>query len=204
MVRAKQRWDVSNDEVANLKSKKCWCGKERKDFDRFQRIYCTTEHQQDWHERTMFWDEFRNRFISKVGKTCNKCGRKEDYKEKEKKGKLNEWKDMVKRDHTDKIEQHRSELLQKLEEEYTKIMSDDYVLDQLTRYTGIEGVSEKPDPYNGYYGHAFEVDHIVAIVNGGTDFDEKNLQILCMDCHKVKTKEDMRLHRTKKHWNDPK
>ncbi len=202
MVRSRQRWDVSDDEVANLKAKKCWCGKERKEFDKFQRIYCTTAHQQDWHERTIFWDEFKDRFISKVGKTCKKCGREENYKEKEKNGKLDEWKEMLKRDHYDKIEQHRAELLQKIEEDYTKAMDDDYVVDEMGRWGGITGVPEKPESYSGYYGHAFEVDHIVAITNGGSDFDETNLQVLCVDCHKVKTKIDMKLRKTKKHWNE--
>ena len=41
----------------------------------------------------------------------------------------------------------------------------------------------------------FDVDHILAIVNGGDEWDENNLQVLCTDCHKEKTKEDMRIYR---------
>lgn len=36
----------------------------------------------------------------------------------------------------------------------------------------------------------YEVDHIIALANGGTDLDD-NLQILCRYCHAAKTKEDI-------------
>ena len=38
-----------------------------------------------------------------------------------------------------------------------------------------------------------ECDHILAISLGGEEFDEKNLQTLCKECHKEKTKEDRAL-----------
>jgi 5-methylcytosine-specific restriction enzyme A len=37
---------------------------------------------------------------------------------------------------------------------------------------------------------AQEVDHVVALVNGGKDADD-NLQSLCVECHKLKTAEDI-------------
>lgn len=37
---------------------------------------------------------------------------------------------------------------------------------------------------------AAEVDHIIALVNGGEDADD-NLQGLCVDCHRVKTRKDL-------------
>lgn len=44
----------------------------------------------------------------------------------------------------------------------------------------------------GYVTAATEVDHIVALVNGGAD-DVDNLQSLCFDCHKDKTRADLGL-----------
>lgn len=41
-----------------------------------------------------------------------------------------------------------------------------------------------------------ELDHIVALTNGGTDTDD-NLQGLCADCHKDKTAEDLGHHANK-------
>lgn len=42
----------------------------------------------------------------------------------------------------------------------------------------------------GRHRVATETDHIVALVNGGSD-NEENLQRLCADCHKDKTAVDM-------------
>jgi HNH endonuclease. len=39
------------------------------------------------------------------------------------------------------------------------------------------------------------VDHIRAITNGGDEWGESNLQTLCEDCHKQKTREDMAIKR---------
>ena len=36
--------------------------------------------------------------------------------------------------------------------------------------------------------YSLEVDHIVEIMDGGAEFDPANLQTLCGDCHKAKTK----------------
>jgi 5-methylcytosine-specific restriction endonuclease McrA len=35
-----------------------------------------------------------------------------------------------------------------------------------------------------------QVDHIVALVNGGAN-DDDNLQYLCVDCHEAKTRQDL-------------
>lgn len=41
----------------------------------------------------------------------------------------------------------------------------------------------------------YNVDHIIAIVNGGHPWHRDNLQVLCEACHKAKTKLDMEQHR---------
>jgi 5-methylcytosine-specific restriction protein A len=41
------------------------------------------------------------------------------------------------------------------------------------------------------YPSGFELDHILALTNGGTN-DDSNMQILCCDgCHEAKTNEDL-------------
>ena len=37
-----------------------------------------------------------------------------------------------------------------------------------------------------------QVDHIIAIMNGGKAFEEENLQVLCYPCHKSKTLTDFK------------
>lgn len=46
----------------------------------------------------------------------------------------------------------------------------------------------KPD-YNDY---GWVVDHIIPIALGGPQFQESNLQLLCPDCNKIKTANDMK------------
>lgn len=36
-----------------------------------------------------------------------------------------------------------------------------------------------------------EMDHIIALIFGGHPWDERNLQALCFECHKIKTKSDV-------------
>lgn len=39
-------------------------------------------------------------------------------------------------------------------------------------------------------GHKHQTDHIIPVHKGGAGIDPKNLQVLCVPCHKRKTKED--------------
>lgn len=41
------------------------------------------------------------------------------------------------------------------------------------------------------YPHGFELDHEVALVNGGTDTDD-NCRVRCLRCHEAKTRRDLR------------
>jgi 5-methylcytosine-specific restriction endonuclease McrA len=50
-------------------------------------------------------------------------------------------------------------------------------------------VSLKND-WNCFSG--FEVDHIVPVYKGGSVFDESNLQVLCVYCHRKKTNKDVK------------
>jgi len=43
-----------------------------------------------------------------------------------------------------------------------------------------------------YDSSSFILDHIIPIALGGEEFDRDNLQILCYDCNKKKTSEDMK------------
>ena len=47
-------------------------------------------------------------------------------------------------------------------------------------------------------GPSTDVDHIVALADGGVFFDRENLQGLCGSCHRAKTGEDNRRRRMKR------
>ncbi|MEC9268528.1 MAG: HNH endonuclease signature motif containing protein [Pseudomonadota bacterium] len=49
-----------------------------------------------------------------------------------------------------------------------------------------EGCGRKVGPG----GEAYQIDHVLALINGGTN-TEDNLQVLCTGCHGLKTKEDV-------------
>jgi 5-methylcytosine-specific restriction protein A len=40
------------------------------------------------------------------------------------------------------------------------------------------------------YPGGFQLDHIIALANGGTN-DDGNMQVLCDPCHEIKTNEDL-------------
>jgi len=120
-TRPTQRCKAKPEEILNLRSKKCWCGKERKDFDTHQRKYCTKRHASTWWARNISVGDHRSRYLYKHNNKCDTCGKK-----------------------------HESS-------------------------------------YN------MEMDHIIAIILGGHPWDHRNLQALCSDCHKEKTKSDVKI-----------
>ena len=129
-----RRFDTNQEELDNMKDKKCWCGLPKKDFAREKKWYnskfCSDIHYKDWWFRTDNAAFHRHKFIKQAAKLCEICGKKRFDK-----------------------------------------------------------------PEDRIIVTFLEMDHIIAIVNGGEQWDEKNLQILCKDCHKVKTKADMNLSR---------
>jgi len=47
--------------------------------------------------------------------------------------------------------------------------------------------------------YQIEIDHIIAIMFGGHPWDERNFQLLCHDCHVIKTRSDRHIQ---KFWRD--
>jgi hypothetical protein len=194
MRRTYKRESFTDEELENLKLGRCWCGKERQDFMKGMRVYCTPEHREIWASKTLTWQEFRNRFMNKHGKFCDSCGRKssEDlYWEQTavQKKYINE--------HIPQIKpQIIAERLLRLEDRYNRdflqAISDDIDIYEAERYLKSKNI-KLPTVSNSRIDVAFEVDHKIAIVNGGPEFDENNLQVLCSDCHKKKTKTDLKL-----------
>lgn len=47
-------------------------------------------------------------------------------------------------------------------------------------------------------GHLFQTDHIIPIHKGGAGIEPCNLQTICVECHKEKTKEDLKVIKQEK------
>lgn len=50
----------------------------------------------------------------------------------------------------------------------------------------------KPRPEPFWHSDGWVVDHIIPISIGGEEFEESNLQLLCPECNKIKTANDMK------------
>ena len=72
-IRQLNKFDVTIEEWRNLFEKKCFCGKERKDFDQYQRRYCTPKHAALWTKKTMDWNSFRYSIVKRDNFKCTEC-----------------------------------------------------------------------------------------------------------------------------------
>jgi hypothetical protein len=183
----------TDEELANLKAGKCWCGKDKSDFARGMRVYCTPEHREIWASKVVTWSEFRDKFLSVHGEYCDICGARNDTMEARQERRRERENAMiaVKAEHQDAI--IASKLLDLeawYEEQFAKAIDPEYItyreIETFARYHGIE-LPEVDEAIK------FEVDHRLAIVNGGAEFDKNNLQVLCEACHRKKTREDLRI-----------
>jgi len=136
-MRPLRRLNATQEELFNLRAKKCWCGKERKDFNQWQIKYCTPAHSTEWmYEKTPWWSWYKNYLL----------------------------------------QEHR------LKPPFQNLQHCDLC----------ETTKTAPR----------EVDHIIAISNGGHPWHKDNIQIICEPCHKEKTREDMRILRENRKSKD--
>lgn len=76
LSRPSQRCKSNQKEQANLRAGKCFCGKPKKDFDKYQRKYCTSRHSSEWYSRNLSMGQHRDRFLFKHGNFCDGCSKK--------------------------------------------------------------------------------------------------------------------------------
>jgi hypothetical protein len=192
-IRTYINYKFTDEELENLKNGKCWCGKDKSEFQKGMRVFCSSEHREIWRKKVMTWQEFKDEFLRKHGEYCDICGARND--EKRKKQQYEEYKKEVEELKLKFQDGIIAEKLLKLEEfferEYQKAIDpnniSDWDIEQYAKYHNIP----LPEVDGGQI--TFEVDHKIAIVNGGDEFDINNLQVLCSDCHKKKTKNDLRI-----------
>ena len=198
MSREISKSDYSEEELENLKLKKCWCGKPRSEFDKHMRVYCSKKHQQEWYKRTITWSVFKDDILEERGKKCVKCNVTPDDSKPRFEKALQEWKKKILAipNFKQRLESLRIQKLNELEEKYQQIMNDDYLIEHGLYYDLREEYGNKPSDYE--FEVRFDVDHIIAVALDGDMWNKDNLQILCTDCHKNKTKEDMKKIKAKR------
>jgi 5-methylcytosine-specific restriction endonuclease McrA len=193
-MRTYQAYKFTDEELENLKKRKCWCGKDKSEFQKGMRVYCSPEHREIWRKKVLTWQEFRDMFLRKHGEYCDICGARNDDREARHK-KFMEQQNAI-QELKPKIEDAIiAQRLLKLEEWYEERFKreidprtiQDHEVEEYAKYHNI------PLPNVDEMQIAFEVDHKIAIVNGGDEFDVNNLQVLCTECHKKKTKNDLKI-----------
>ena len=172
------------------------CGKTGEEFDKGMRIYCSPKCRDGYASKFTFWTNVRNKILKRDGNVCAICKitteKLQKKKEDTKKQIIKEW--LSKPNNIRLLEEHRDTLLvewsKEWEDRYKSLMDDNWLLEH--HYWNITG-NHQMDLYHGKLPDrvTFDVDHIVALCNGGAMWDESNLQVLCNECHKKKTKKDL-------------
>lgn len=186
----------TDEELENLKNGNCWCGKPRIEFAKGMRVYCSPDHRQIWYSKTLTWQEFKNNFLRIHGEKCDHCGKdKGDDRWEAMKKQQKEFFDNIRPVIANKIIAKKlADLEERYEGEFQHAIDPANIGDwDIEKYCKSHRI-EYPDPDDARpdYSIQFEVDHKIAIVNGGGEFDESNLQVLCTECHKKKTRQDLK------------
>lgn len=172
------------------------CGNPREEFDKHRRVYCSEKCALEYSSHFITWSGLREEILERDGKICKTCNITEDKWQKRYKDKFKKEIAGLNEKYKDLLEAQKFELLAKAEKNYLERIKrieamdvDDY--DVKRKLQDAYGV-KVPDLSDYGWFPGFEVDHIIAICNGGSMWDKENLQTLCKECHKGKTKQDRR------------
>lgn len=170
------------------------CGKTKEEFEKDRKVYCSERCSNEYLKYYQTWQSLRDNFLKEHGEYCDKCKiNKNKFKKREQVRVKRLWDDTIKK-YSKEIEAEKFRLLAIEEKRYLKEIKDieninfeNYIWHRFFEQFGVN-----------YYewrikdNISFEVDHKIAIVNGGDSWDKNNLQVLCSNCHKKKTKEDLK------------
>jgi len=173
------------------------CGKSRQEFATGMIVYCSVEHRDEYAKQFTFWTDLRWEVLERDHRTCQVCGLTQDKYDEQKSARrqsvlndqFKEW--VAKPENRSYFDTLRDkaliELSEDFERQYRKIMDDIEFFDRKVRWKdGVDIPSSKDESFH------LEVDHIVALVNGGAMWDKSNLRTICNFCHHKKTAEDIK------------
>ena len=167
------------------------CGKDKSEFEGRMRVYCSVSCREEYASKYTSWTEVRSKILNRDKSTCQECGANSDKLRKEAEKKYEEELKLWIRDNKETIQSVRDaclvELSKRFQQDYDIIMGDRSLVERhCWKFR-----SSVPEKKSGKYVE-LEIDHIKAVCLGGDMWDEENLRALCIDCHKKKTKSDLK------------
>lgn len=184
--------DIPDEWNENMKHGRCWCGKNHSEFDKGQKFYCSLAHAKEYSKRIKYWSIFKEEVLDEQGRKCSECGLDDETHKKQQEQLRIQAFTLEAKKYPEAIKQGRAVMISELQEKFEKIKDDGYVLEHMSWEVAEEHhISRHHDIFERHW-FQLEVDHIVAVSLGGEMWDKKNLRVLCSDCHKIKTKDDMK------------
>ena len=188
MQRSQLKYDSHDEWIKNRDKGLCpVCAKTKDEFEPRRQVYCSQKCANKYQSKIITWSELRDRILKRDGEVCNECNttpKKQQKKfEKEFKKLVDIWKK------SGGLKDLKVMVLKEIAELECLLNDEKKLIEKKGHYT--RDFPSEWDLKNKIISN-FQVDHIIAIVNGGDQWDEKNLQVLCGKCHHKKTTKDIR------------
>lgn len=194
MVREQLKCDIPPEWLKRRAAGLCpVCGKHPSEFDKNRKVYCSEACSTKYAEHYIFWGQLRDKIIEASPK-CAICGiTEEKWKEtydksvaEENAGLLKQFEKEIFAEKIRRIAIEETQFLNEIKRIESADLSSFWLQDFLKDKLGAAIINE----WKHFRG--FEVDHLVPVYKGGSIFDESNLQVLCVDCHRKKTNKDVK------------
>lgn len=190
------------------------CGTHKALFEKGMKKFCSEKCRNTYSEKLIFWDSLRYEALKRDNYTCQQCGINKEKAEKE----WSENKEKYREANIDYVIKNGRILLEKEKERMEEDIQDYLakIHDRLEKLSDERLLAKEvinfpqrfeefqviklpyPEEFSRPIIPSMEVDHKIAITNGGDQWDLNNLQTLCHECHLKKTRKDMherRLHK---------
>ena len=187
------------------------CGIHHDAFEPGMKKFCSPKCRKIYSDKLIFWNSLREDALERDNYTCQICGMNQEKVEQQwirnKQDWHNENIEYVLKNGSDAIEEERNDLEKTIQGyldsiyERLELLADERKLAEwVIRVSSLNkfGLKLPHDEYSYKPQIVLEVDHRIAIANGGDRWSLDNLQTLCHECHAKKTNKDMIKHRAKK------
>lgn len=199
-MREQSKMDIPKEWEERRKAGLCpVCGRTPEEFEPRRKVFCSQECASKFARRYLTWQQYKDALIMKT-KKCAICGVTEKEFFERKRKEVEEQKKKLYEKYKADIEREKWKRLYALEQQFLKDIEEvEKEANDLDSWFVRRVIEKKTGRrYPRVPDHAFEVDHIVPISEGGAMWDKDNLQVLCVDCHRKKTAEERKNRKNKK------